>query len=147
MKKTRLLVLLGLVLCLLLTACAAFAEGEAPSETGEDASAPVVVDGFTLDFPWEGNTSECLIAGADDSLIQNGVLVLPETLGDYKVKGYRLSLISGNVRILVANWNCRLYKDVEEAPVSNLEYYVIGYKNFSQLNFSYFYCAPDIQKG
>ena len=147
MKKTRLLVLLGLVLCLLLAACAAFAEGEAPAETGEDASAPVVVEGFTLDFPWEGNTSECVIAGADDSLIQDGVLVLPEKLGDYAVRGYRLSLINGNVRILVANWNCRLYKDEEEAPDSKLEYYVIGYKNFSQLNDSDFDRAPDIQKG
>ena len=148
MKKTRLMILFGLILCLLLAACAAFAEGETPAETGEDVSAPVVMEGFTLEFPWEGNTSECVIADADDSLIQNGILVLPEKIGDYDIRGYRISLFSDSkIRILVSSSNYGLYKENEEAPDSKLEYYVITYKNFFQLSEREFDRAPDIQKG
>ena len=143
MKKSRFLILLGLILCLLLTACAAFAEGEAPAET----AGTFEVNGFTLERL--GNeTSDCRIISAADDKIMNGILILPEKLGDnVNLIGYAPSVITENVRIVLVPWNYDIWMKEEEAPDRKIEYFVITYKNFKNLSDSEMDKLPDIQNG
>lgn len=142
MKKTRLLLLLGLILCLLLTA-GALAENGASS----GASNTFELNGYTLERLGE-NTSECRIIAASDDLIQNGVLVLPDKLNDEVfIVGYAPSVISESIRILVVPSNYSVWMNEEEAPDQKIEYYVIAYKDFASLNENELDRLPDIRKG
>lgn len=147
MKKSRLLILLGLVLCLLLTAFA-LAEEEAPAVAAEETSRIIEADGFTLERLGD-ETNECRIIGVSADLVHNGVLILPDQLSrdDVYLVGYAPSLITEDLRILIVPWRYDIWMSEDEAPDQKVEYSVILYKGFKQLSEDELDHLPDMKKG
>ena len=76
----------------------------------------VTVDGFTVVQNEDGN----FITSVDDSVINDGVLLIPETLGEIQINGYEPSLLRDEIKLIICSVNCSIHANEDNAPEQTL---------------------------
>lgn len=129
MKHLRVLLLLAMALMLLLGAASA-------EETK--------VEGFTI-RP-EGDEG-CVIAGVPETALQDGVLLIPEKVGEKTVYGFLPSAVSEDVRLVIHPRDRGVRCDEDDAPEKTMRFNTITYAGFKELSTEELDQLPDMQKG
>ena len=136
MKRMRVILLLAMAFILL--AGAAFAE-----ETGS-AGKTTELDGYTVRLQDDG----CWIAGVPETAVQDGILTIPETVGEKQVFGYLPSAVGEDVRLVIQPRNNGIVCEEDaDAPDKTIRFHVLAYAGFKELSPEELDKLPDMQKG
>ena len=134
MKKTRILLALGLALLLAFSLASAEDAGKG-SKT---------VDGFTIE---KLNDSDCRILDTDEANIKDGTLIIPDVLDGMNVNSFYPAVVKEGVRTVIYPVTAWLDANEDNAPDQTLRFNALVYAGFKSLSADQLDRLPDMKKG